>query len=203
MILALLQSAIGLFLFGLLTFPIVIPPVPGSITTSSECPSGRSTAKLTGWMLNNKTPVGRANYDEAAKGLEITVENVALPDGTVMSILIGEEKIGEMAPLKDGAARVVLTRPLSDQARVRIFDADRPIVSANLQCTSITQPAPTASPSPSPSISPIPSPSPSVSPIPSPSPSISPNPSPSPAPTAAPTQDPMPKRSPLPTPSPK
>jgi hypothetical protein len=155
----------------------------------AQCPSGHAEARLTGWTLNGKTPVGLAKYDEATGLLEVSVDAVSLADGKVLSILIGEDRVGELQPLKDGKATGTITRQLADNARVRVFDADRPIVSANLQCVAAAA-APTVSPSPSPSPSASASPSPSASPTISPGPSTTPNP------------DPMPKRSPAPSPSP-
>ncbi|PYT00437.1 MAG: hypothetical protein DMF63_07670 [Acidobacteria bacterium] len=190
MILALFQSVTILFLVGLLVFSFAPTSVSDAIPTSLACPSARSAAKLTGWALNNKNPFGDAVYDESAKSLVITVSNVALPNGTRLSILTGDEKIGEMEPLKEGSARGVVTHILPDNARVRVFSDDRPIVSANLQCS--TSPAPVATVVPSPS----------VRPSPSTSPSVSPSTSPSPGPTNEPTPDPMPKQSPMPSPSP-
>jgi hypothetical protein len=200
MVLAYIQFATTLFLFGVLFLPFAVPidTVPISVDRPA-CPGGHSAAKLTGWMLNDKTPVGNATYDATTKSLEVTVESVALPDGTRLAVLIGDDKIGDMEPLKQGSARVVLIRQLTDQARVRVIAGDRPVVSANLQCVNIPASAPTVTPSPTPS--PVPSVSPGVSPSPSPSPTASP--SPSPAPTAEPTPDPMPKPSPAVTPSPR
>ena len=173
---------------------IVIPVLKESRSTErvraesvEQCPGGRAEARLTGWTLNGKTPVGVAKYDEATGLLEVSVDAVAIADGKVLSILIGEDRVGELKPLKDGKASGTITRKLDHNARVRVFDADRPIVSANLQCVAATA-APTTSPSPSPTASA--SPSPSASPTISPGPSTTPNP------------DPMPKRSPAPSPSP-
>jgi len=41
-----------------------------------------------------------------------------------------------MEPLKDGSAKASITtkEDLDEKSRVRVFDDDRPIVSANLQC---------------------------------------------------------------------
>ena len=197
MIAAFINSTVCFLLFAVLSLPL--PSRSGAVSsrTFSDCPGSRSAAKLTGWTLNNKTPVGTAKYDESNKSLEISVESVGLPDGTRLSVFIAEEKIGEIEPLKDGAGRVVLNHAVPDQARVRVLAGDRPVVSANLKCVDATgpttrpTPVPTSSPSPSPSLSP----SPSVSP--SPSPSVSPGP------TAEPTPDPMPKHSPVPSPSPR
>ena len=167
------------------------------LNSIQQCPSGQAAAKLTGWPLNGKNPVGDAKYDEVKQVLEVSVDLVALPDGRVLSILIGEDRIGEMQPLKDGKSSGSVTRAVPHDARVRVFDADRPIVSANLRCVEATQPPA----NPQPTVTPWPSPS--ASPSPSPSPSASPSPSPSPGPTTEPTPDPMPKPSPAPSPSPQ
>src|SRR5687767_7441610 len=74
----------------------------GIAAESSICPSGQSSARLTGWMLNNKTPMGTATYTESGKNLEVTVSAVNLPDGTRLSVLDGENRIGELSPLKSG-----------------------------------------------------------------------------------------------------
>jgi hypothetical protein len=171
---------------------LVVPSMPEAATYSdailetAACPSGHSAARLTGWMLNGKRPVGTAKYNEATKTLEVEVKAVALPDGKRLNILIGDDRIGEMEPLEGGSARVVLMRALRDKARVRVFDEDRPLVSANLKCVA----APTPAPTPMPTATPTPPPTPT------------PSPTPVPEPTLLPTPDPMPKDSPHPTPSP-
>lgn len=193
MILASVKFVTLLSTFGILFASLVASLYQGTATAANEsasespmsCPSGRAAARLTGWTLNEKTPVGRAEYDESAKSLEVTVESVALPDGTRLAVFIGEEKIGDMEPLKQGVATFVVSKTLADGAAVLVFDADRPIVSANLQCV---KNGPKTTSKPTPPRSPMPSPTSS--------------PSPSPGPTAEPTPDPMPKRSPVPTPSP-
>ncbi len=158
---------------------------------AAGCPSGHSVARLTGWTLNNESPKGTATYAEAAKRLEVIVSSVGLPDGTRLSVFDGEDRIGDMDPLKSGEAKASLVATLRDEARIRILDNDRPILSANLRCVTAPAPVPTVTPSPAPTTSPSPSASPS------------PSPSASPSPTELPTPDPMPKPSPAPSPSPR
>ena len=164
----------------------------------AQCPSGHSEARMTGWPLNGKTPSGTAKFNESTRVLEIFVKDVALADGKVLTVLIGDDRIGQLEPLKDGMASGTITRSIPDAARVRVFDADRPLVSANLVCVAATAVMPTISPVETPSATPTSSPTSTPTPTPTPTPS----PTVSPGPTAEPTQDPMPKPSPMQTPSP-
>ncbi|MEO8650174.1 MAG: hypothetical protein ABI539_13495 [Acidobacteriota bacterium] len=154
------------------------------------CPSGFSTARLIGWNLDNKQPLGKAVFDETKNRLEVSVENVGLPDGHQLSVLIGDDRIGSIGALKEGSASGAVDRQLKSGARVRIFDDDRPIVSGNLvsdNTRSATTPprvSPSATPGESPTVSP--SLSPSASPAPTVSPSESPTASPELSPTASP-----------------
>ena len=153
------------------------------ITASAACPSGRSEARLTGWMFNNKMPIGSAVYDEKTRQLEVKIKNVALPDGEQLNILIGDDRIGETAALAGGAATTVLTQNLKEGDRVSIFNGERALVSANLVCAepSLTQtPTPTVTPSPTPSPTMTPSPTPTGTPAPMPpaTPTATPMPSP-------------------------
>lgn len=168
----------------------------------AQCPSGKFEAELTGWSLGGKYPSGSATFDAATNQLEVSVESVNLPDGKMLAVLIGDDRIGEIGALSKGSAKGIITRTLAEGDRVRIFDADRPIVSGNLRCVAAPVTTPTQSPSPMPTPSPTMSPSPTSSPSPTPTPSQTPNPSPQP--TATPTPDPveLPTATPLPTPSP-
>jgi len=108
----------------------------GVRTQKAVCGSGQFSAVLTGWDLNGSTPKGEASYDSNKNLLSVDVQNVKLKDGTVLDVLIGDDKIGRMEPLKDGSAKATITtkEDLDEKSRVRVFDDDRPIVSANLQC---------------------------------------------------------------------
>ena len=108
----------------------------GSTVYPAACGTGMYTATLTGWDLNGATPKGEAEYDSSKDQLNVEVKNVKLKDGTILEILIGDDKIGKLEPLKDGTAKAMITLKdeLDEKSRVRVLDDDRPIVSANLQC---------------------------------------------------------------------
>lgn len=148
--------------------------VPSFVNASWEppaCPSGMMSARLTGWHLNEKLPRGTADFNLATKQLEVAVTNVALPDGTVLNVLDGDDRIGSLPPLKRGGASVNITaNTLKEDSRIRILHDDRPIVSANLKCDAV-EPSPTVTPSPVPLPTLSPSPSPTVMPSPTPAPS--------------------------------
>jgi hypothetical protein len=100
----------------------------------SQCQSGRSAAKLTGWELNSKMPRGSAVFTAESGSLEISVENVALPDGRMLNVLVDDDRIGQIGPLKEGSATGSIAGKLADGDRVRVIDDDRPVVSGNLKC---------------------------------------------------------------------
>jgi hypothetical protein len=69
---------------------------------------------------------------------------VDLKDGTVLDVRIGDDKIGKMEPLKGKSAGAVITveDELDENSRVRIFNDDVPILSANLSCDASPQVTP-------------------------------------------------------------
>ncbi len=105
-------------------------------TTNAPCPSGKMTANLTGWTLNNMIPKGTASYEESTKQLKISLESVKLDDGTVLTIESDDDKIGEVTSLKDGNAEasINVADGLKEKDRIRIVEDERPIVSGNLTC---------------------------------------------------------------------
>jgi hypothetical protein len=113
-------------------------PMKNDLRTGIDqvCASGNYAAVLTGWELNGTTPTGKATYTSSDNRLIVEVKNVKLKDGTVLEVLIGDEKIGRLEPLKDGSAKasIVAEDKLDEKSRIRVFDDDRPIVSANLHC---------------------------------------------------------------------
>jgi hypothetical protein len=170
----------NLAIAGAMFFWIVIPISYSKNSriqaAATQCPSATAQAKLTGWALNSKMPLGTATYNESTKQLDVSVSSVGLPDGTALLVLIGDDEIGKLNPLKDGSASGTLTQTLTEGARVRVFNGDVPILSANLQCVAAT-------PTPSPTVTTTPTPSPSPSPSISPSPTAAPEPVPEPIPT--------------------
>lgn len=150
----------------------------------AQCRSNTMSARLTGWTLNGKTPHGTADFDVSTNKLEVAVSAVALPDGTVLDVLAGDNKIGSMQALKSGEATATITsNRLREDSRIRVLNDDRPIVSANLHCDT-AEPEPTRTPEPAPSATP--SVTPSVEPSATPSPGVTPSPSPAPSPTLQP-----------------
>ena len=103
------------------------------------CTSGQFEAKLTGWALNNKMPMGKAEYKKSAKALKVIVSSVALGDGTVLEVRNGDNKIGETLPLKDSETTAMIDPfDMGDDLLVGIWENDRPIVTGSLKCVEVT-----------------------------------------------------------------
>ena len=59
----------------------------------AECSSGKLSAKLTGWVIENKMPSGNAEYVVGDKaGLKVSVNSVNLPDGTTLVVFDGDDR---------------------------------------------------------------------------------------------------------------
>ena len=129
-------AATALVVFALLTWGLAAQA--NDLDRLAACGTGQYQALLTGWTLNGSTPTGNAHYSSKDKRLEIKVEKVDLKDGTVLDVRIGDDKIGKMEPIKDKSATTVITieDELDEKSRVRIFNDDVPILSANLACDS-------------------------------------------------------------------
>lgn len=155
------------------------------------CASGKSSANLTGWPIDGKYPAGSAEFDRETNRLTVTARSVPLEDGTILRVLIGDDRIGEMQPLKAGETQVVITGSdkVDVDSRVRVFNKDVPLMSGNLVCV---EPTPTASPTAVPTSTPLPSPSASPTAI----PTASPTPFPPVSPTASPSISPSPTMKP-------
>ncbi|HTK38622.1 MAG TPA: hypothetical protein VL325_09030 [Pyrinomonadaceae bacterium] len=104
------------------------------------CSSGKLSASLTGWMMDNEMPTGAAGFDADKKQLSVSVESVKLPDGTKLEVLIGDKKVGELNGLAKGESKgqITLDRDLSAGDRIRILNDKRPVVSGNLTCDAST-----------------------------------------------------------------
>lgn len=143
----------------------------------NPCSSGKMTARLTGWILNNMIPKGNATYDEATKELKISLLSVKLDDGTLLTIETKKDKLGEVTALKDGKAEIALTVEdgLKEKDRIRVIEKGRPIVSGNLVCAK-PETVPTKTRTPTPTPMETPSPTPLGTPEPAPTPMMSPTP---------------------------
>lgn len=174
-----------------LTIWTAIPSVDATANAGEQtCGSGKYEANLTGWPMDGKYPAGSAAFDQQSGQLTVSVTSVPLPDGTTLNVLIGDDRIGELEPIKNGEAKAVITGSdkVEGDSRVRVLNKEVPVVSGNLTCVEVV-PTPTVSPtaSPSPTVSPTVSPSPAPTVSPSPSPTGSPNPMPTATPFPAPT----------------
>jgi len=111
-----------------------------SQAANDGCSSGKLSASLTGWMMDNEMPTGNAGFDADKNQLSVSVASVKLPDGTKLEVLIGDKKVGELEGLAKGESKGVITvdKDLSEGARVRILNDKRPVVSGNLTCEAST-----------------------------------------------------------------
>jgi len=68
------------------------------------------------------------------------VDQVSLPDGTKLEVLVGDKKVGELDGLAKGESKgqITLEKDLAAGDRVRILNDKRPVVSGNLTCDSST-----------------------------------------------------------------
>lgn len=139
--------------------------------------------RLSGPALNGQTPKGEARHRSrpGRRDFRVEVENVNLPAGTVLNVLVNGTNIGGLTinSFRQGE----LERNTNDGQFVpNVANGTRVVVRTQAGATvaSGTFGATTPNPSPSPSASP--SPSPGATPSPSPSPGATPSPSPSPSP---------------------
>lgn len=134
------------------------------VVNASGGGSGTSTkieAEFAGAMLNGLIPKGEAELETFADGnrkFEVTVENVNLPNGTVLNVLVDGAKVGDLTiagliaklelSTKDGQT----VPPINTRTRVAVTDqAGNTIVAGSFSNIPPTpSPSPGASPSPSP-----------------------------------------------------
>jgi Domain of unknown function (DUF4214) len=137
-------------------------------------------AALSGAAINGLTPKGEAEFEQRADGsrkLEVEVEHVNLPAGTVLDVLVDGQKAGSITLNSLLAGEIELetehgqTFPLvNSRTRVVVADASgNTIVAGSFgDITPTPTPTPGASPTPTPGASPSPTPNPSPSPSPTP-----------------------------------
>jgi hypothetical protein len=107
-------------------------------TQTVGCSNGKLSAKLTGWMIDSKMPHGMAEYAVSDKTtLKVSVDSVNHPDGTILAVFDGDDRLGNLPELKDGVSEITITtsKPLSEGARIRVMKEDMPILSGNLACS--------------------------------------------------------------------
>jgi len=163
-------------------------------------------APLSGPAINGVTPTGRARYEVESdrREFEAEVENVNLPQGTALRVLVDGAQVGAFSLDGDGRARLRL-RTDEGQAVPVIVAGSRVAVANQAGATLLAgafSSAPDPSPSPTPGASPSPSPdaTPGASPSPTPGATPSPTPGATPSPTPGASPSPTPGATPVPTP---
>ena len=162
-------------------------PSPNPTPIPSPTPGGeiRLRARLAGASINGMTPTAEVEFrvEGNDRRFEVEVENVNLPAGTRINVLVDNAVAGT----------IVLNNQFEGELRLRTDNGQAvPQVTSRSQIVIATQSgmtivAGTFSPSPLPSPTPNATPAPSPSPTPNPSPSPSPNPTPSPSPSPNPS----------------
>ncbi len=161
-------------------------------------------AGLSGAAIGGSTPHGKAVFRQRPGNdlkLEVEVEDVNLPAGTVLTVFVGGQ---QFATLTLGTLRAgeVERETERGQAVPAVTNgttvAVRNSSGANIVTGAFGSAAPTPTPGATPSPSPTATPTPNASPTPSPTPGATPSPTPTPGATPSPT--PTPGATPSPTP---
>ena len=104
----------------------------------AECSSGKLSAKLTGWVIENKMPSGKAEYSLSDKSaLMVSVDSVNLPDGTTLAVYDGDDHLGDLPGLKGGVSTATLatSKALSEGALIRVMKEDVWVLSGDQTCS--------------------------------------------------------------------
>ena len=162
--------AAGLLLASLLLL------APAAFADGGSSTETKIEAALSGAAIGGLTPKGEAEFEQKSDGsrkLEVEIEHVNLPSGTVLGVLVDGQKVGSLTLDSLMAARLELetehgqTFPLvNSRTRVVVADANgNTIVAGSFgDITPTPTPTPGASPTPTPGASPTPTPSPSPMP---------------------------------------
>jgi hypothetical protein len=155
-------------------------------------------AGLSGAAIGGQTPHGKAVFRQRPGNdlkLEVQVEDVNLPAGTVLGVFVGGGQIGVITlnALRAGEVELETER---GQAVPAVTNGTAVAVRNQSGANIVTGAFGSAAPTPSPSATPTATPTPGASPSPTPTPGATPSPSPTPG--ASPT--PTPGATPSPTP---
>jgi hypothetical protein len=154
--------AAGLLLACLLLF------APAAFADGGTSTETKIEAALSGAAIGGLTPKGEAEFEQKSDGsrrLEVEVEHINLPSGTVLGVLVDGQKVGSLTLDSLLAGRLELetergqTFPLvNSRTRVVVADANgNTIVAGSFgDITPTPTPTPGASPTPTPGASPTP-----------------------------------------------
>jgi hypothetical protein len=170
--------------------------LPAALADGSSSDGTKIEAALSGAAIGGVTPKGEAEFEQKADGsrkLEVEVEHVNLPAGTVLDVFVDGQKVGSVTLDAFMAGRIELetergqTFPLvNSRTRVVVANASGNTIVAGSFGDITPTPTPSSSPTPTPTPGASPSPTPGASPTPTPTSGASPSPTPSPSPSPAP-----------------
>jgi hypothetical protein len=146
-------------------------PSPSATPSPSPSPSpnqgaeARMQIRLVGASLNGATPVGEAEFRREAEGsrrLRIKIENVNLPDGTTLDVLVDNVRVGQIV-INSLKGEIELrtdhgqtTPPVVNGTTIVIADRAGTTVIAGTFTQSLPNPSPSPSPNPTPNPTPNP-----------------------------------------------
>jgi hypothetical protein len=151
----------GFIVLGLSLFLFAASIVAVHASNGGPGTSTKIEAEFAGASLNGLVPKGEAEaefFDDGNRKFEVTVENVNLPNGTVLNVLVDGAKVGTltigglMAQLELSTKDGQTVPQINSRTRVAVTDqAGNTIVAGSFSnIPSTPSPSPGASPSPSP-----------------------------------------------------
>jgi hypothetical protein len=150
-------------------------------------------AALTGASIGGVTPSGKAVFRERSandRKLQVEVQDVNLPAGTVLNVLVGGQQVGTLTldTLRAGKLELETGRGQSVPAvvggtSVAVTNQSGGGIVAGTFGSAAPTPTPTATPTPSPTATPTPTPTPTATPSPTATPTATPTPGATPTPT--------------------
>ena len=160
-------------------------------------------AGLSGAAINGQTPVGKAVFRRRPGNdlkLEVEVQDVNLPAGTVLNVFVGGQQIGGVITLNGFRAGEVELETERGQAVPAVSNGTTVAVRNQAGANIVVGTFGSAGATPTPTASPSPTATPGATPSPTATPTATPTPGATPSPTATPTATPTPGASPTPTP---
>ena len=167
-------------------------------------------AGLVGPVLGGSTPHGKAVFRQRPGNdlkLEVEVQDVNLPAGTVLNVFVGGGQIGVITLNAFRAGEVELETErgqavpaVTNGTAVAVRNQSGANIVTGAFGSAAPSPTPGATPSPTPNATPTPGATPSPTPTPGATPSPTPGSTPGPTPTPGATPSPTPGATPSPTP---
>ena len=147
-------------------------PTPGATPLPTPFVMNEIEADLSGAAINGRTPKGEAEYEVEPSGnreFKARVENVNLPVGTVLNVLVDNVKVGTIT--LTGADRDELKLKTEDGQFVpQVNSRTRVVITNQAGATIVAGSFSNIAPTPTPGATPSPTPTPGTTPSPTPTP---------------------------------